>query len=60
MDEIAEWKMVTTNLFHIFGGICFAHPSPYIMTKHNTKETSSKCNICNPFNITKGKSLGDR
>ena len=29
----------------------FSHPSPDILTKHNIKETSSKHNIWDPFNI---------
>ena len=33
----------------------FAHPWPEILTKHNTKETSSKGNIWGPFYITGGQ-----
>ena len=45
--------MLTTPLaaFHlnIFGDSFFAHPSPYILTKHNIKENDIKRNICGVF-----------
>ena len=36
----------------------FAHPSPEILTKHNTDETSSKCNIWVPLYKPKGAGSG--
>ena len=58
MGEIAEQKMAMTDSFHIFGGICFAHPLPEILTKHNIKETANKCNIWGQFYTPKGEGLG--
>ena len=58
MGKIAEWKMVTMNIFRIFRGIFFAYPLPDILTKHNIKENSSKWNIRGKFDIPKGKVLG--
>ena len=60
MDKIFDWKLATTNIFCIFGGCFFAHPSLEILTKHNTKETDSKANIWGKFYIPKGKGLGGR
>ena len=46
------------NWFHVFGGNFFTHPSFYILSKHNIKETSSKRNIWGPLYILKGEESG--
>ena len=40
-----------TNSFCVFSDSFFAHLFPDILAKHNMKETSSKHNIWDPFNI---------
>ena len=55
MGDITDQKLATTNLFCVFGGSIFAHPSPDILTKHNIKETASKGNIWGPCYIPKGE-----
>ena len=57
MGNINNSKLATTNLFCIFGGSFFAHPSPDILAKHNIKETASKVNIWGPLYIPKVKGL---
>ena len=54
MGDIAEQKLTTMNSFCVFGVSFFAHPLHYILTKHNIKETASKCNIWGTFYIPKG------
>ena len=51
MGDISEQKLVTMNLFHVFGGTFSAHPSPEIPTKHNIKENFSRGNLCSLFYI---------
>ena len=60
MGKIYEWKLATTNLFRIFGGRFFPQPLPDILTKHNTKETSSIGNIWGQLCIPKVKGLDGR
>ena len=58
MGNISKQKLVMTDSVRIFGGICFAHLSPEILTKHNINKIPSKVNTWGSFYIPKGEGLG--
>ena len=58
MGNIDKKQMAKVKSFHICGCSFFVHPSPEIMTKHNTKETDSKGNIWGPFYMSKDEVWG--
>ena len=55
VGNIDKKQMATMQSFHICGCSFFPHPSPEIITKHNTKEIASKGNIWGPFYMSKGE-----
>ena len=58
MSDISKQKLAATDSFRIFGGSVFTSSLPEILTKQNSKETTSKGNIWGPFNIPKGEGSG--